>query len=214
MQIKQSHITSMVQKRDAKDIRVDAYIAKSPEFAIPILSYLRELVHKACPHVQETIKWNFPHFEYQGLLCSMAAFKHHSAFGFWKAALLTDSSELKANNSEAMGHMGQIKSLSDLPPEKSLLSMIKEAVKLNTEGKKLTRKKMVPGSLKVPEYILAEFIKNKQAKLSFEKLSPSHKREYIEWITDAKTEKTRNKRVTTMMEWLTQGKSINWKYER
>ena len=197
-----------------KDKRVDDYIAKSANFAKPILSHLRSLVHTACPLVEETIKWSFPNFDYKGAFCSMAAFKAHCSFGFWKAALMKDAGTLKNNQQNAMGHLGKITSLADLPPDKILIGYIKEAVRLNDEGIKLPRKKPVEKKeILIPDYFTLALRKNKKALQAFEAFSPSHKKEYIEWITDAKTEETRNRRMATAIEWIAEGKGRNWKYE-
>jgi len=198
-----------------KDPRVDTYIAKSQEFAKPILEHLRALVHTACPEVEETMKWSFPHFDYKGMMCSMAAFKQHCAFGFWKAALMKDIKLIENAKSEtAMGHLGRILSLKDLPEDKTLLSYIKEAKKLNDDEVKLSAKKIVKEKkeIVVPEYFLKALKKNKSAQKTFENFSPSHKREYVEWITEAKTNETKNKRIATAIEWLSEGKPRNWKY--
>ena len=199
-----------------KDKRVDAYIEKSAEFAKPILAYIRTIVHKACPEVSETIRWGFPHFDYKGIFCSMAAFKEHCAFGFWKASLMLQADVLKAKNIEAMGNLGQIRKFSDLPKEMQFLAMIQQARQLNDDGIKLPpRKKIVDlAPIQVPEDILIALKKNKEAFESFDGFSPSHKHEYLEWITEAKTTETRNKRVTKMLGLLEQGKSRNWKYEK
>jgi uncharacterized protein YdeI (YjbR/CyaY-like superfamily) len=198
-----------------KDARVDAYIDKAQPFAKPILNHLRELVHKACPEAEETIKWSFACFDYKGAFCSMAAFKEHCSFGFWKAALMKDANKLKNNQATAMGHLGKIKSLTDLPPDKIILDYIKEAKKLNDENIKLPpRKKTVAQELVVPDYFTKALSKNKKALQGFEKFPPSHKKEYLQWITEAKTEETRNKRMTTAIEWIAEGKGRNWKYER
>lgn len=117
-----------------KDKRIDTYIGASADFAKPILTHLRGLVHKACPQVNETIKWGFPHFDYHGIMCSMASFKQHAAFGFWKAKLMEDFEKvLKPNGETAMGHFGKIKSLRDLPADKILVQYIKEAARLNAD---------------------------------------------------------------------------------
>ena len=198
-----------------KDPRVDAYIAKSQPFAKPILEHLRNLVHKACPEVEETIKWSFPHFDYKGMMCSMAAFKQHCAFSFWKASLMKDKKLVEIAKSEsAMGHLGRITSLKNLPADKVLLSYIKEAKKLNDDDVKLPAKKASKEKKEiiVPDYFLKALKKNKKALITFEKFSPSHKRDYIEWITEAKTEETRTKRIKTTLEWLIEGKPRNWKY--
>ena len=199
-----------------KDKRVDDYIAKSASFAQPILAHIRMLVHKACPEVEETIKWSFPNFDYKGVFCSMAAFKAHCSFGFWKAALMSDATKMKDNQKNAMGQMGKITSLKDLPPDKVLIAYIKEAAKLNDEGIKLPPRKKITEKqeLLVPADFSAALLKNKKASGTFEAFSPSHKKEYIQWITEAKTEDTRNKRMATALEWIAEGKGRNWKYQR
>ena len=199
-----------------KDKRVDDYIAKSADFAKPILSHISQLVHTVCPQVEETIKWSFPNFDYKGVFCSMAAFKEHCSFGFWKAAIMKDAKKMKANQDNSMGHLGKIKSLSDLPPDKVLISYIKEAAKLNDEGIKLPpRKKAAENKeLIVPDYFIKALSKNKTTYKIFEAFSPSHKKEYVEWITDAKTEETKNKRLEKALEQIAEGKARHWKYER
>jgi uncharacterized protein YdeI (YjbR/CyaY-like superfamily) len=195
------------------DPRIDAYIAKSAEFARPILTHIRSLVHAGCPHVVETMKWSFPHFEHHGVLCSMAAFKQHCAFGFWKGKLfLPEGNDLGEN---AMGQFGRITSIDDLPGKKVLLGYIKQAVKLNEEGVKTPKPpKKEKEKLVVPAYFRAALKKNKKAQATFDNFSPSHQREYVEWITEAKQEATRERRLATALEWLAEGKSKNWKYEK
>lgn len=128
-----------------KDPRVDAYIDRSKEFAVPILEHLRATVHKACPEVEEIIKWGMPYFDYKGMMCWMASFKQHCVFGFWKAALMKDKKLIANAKSEiAMGHLGRIASLKDLPPDKLLLSYIKEAKHLNDADVKLPAKVLKP----------------------------------------------------------------------
>ena len=198
-----------------KDKRVDAYIEKAQPFARPILKHLRELVHEGCPGIEETVKWGMPSFDYKGPFCSMAAFKEYAVFGFWKAALMKDAEKMKDNQQNAMGHAGKIKTLSDLPPDKVLISWIKEAAKLNDEGVKLPpRKKTEQKDLVIPDYFTKALGKNKKAVKVFEGFSPSHKKEYVQWITEAKTEETRNRRMDTAIEWIAEGKGRNWKYER
>ncbi len=201
------------------DSRIDDYISKSADFAKPILTYLRDIVHKACPGVKETMKWSFPNFEYAGgILCSMAAFKHHCTLGFWLASLMTDPDKLLASIGEktSMGHFGQIKSVADLPSEEVLVKYIKEAMALKEKGAKIPRKEKAapPKEVDIPAYFLEALKQNETAFASFKKLSPSHKNEYMEWISEAKTEATRNKRIATALEWLEEGKSRNWKYSK
>ena len=198
------------------DTRIDAYIEKSAPFAKPILQHIRTLVHQACPDAHETIKWGMPFFEYKGIICNMAAFKNHCSLGFFKAGQMQSAAELQANNEEAMGHLGKITSLQDLPPDEVLIGYIKEAATLNESGiKKATPKKSTEKKeLTIPEEVIKALETNAEAKLTFNNFPYSHKKEYVEWITEAKTEATRSKRIATMLEWLQEGKSRNWKYER
>lgn len=196
-----------------RDRRIDEYISKSADFAKPILIHLRELIHKSCPDVEEKVKWGFPHFDYKGMMCHMAAFKNHCAFGFWKAELMKDKTLMQNAKSEsAMGHLGKITSMKDLPSDRKLISYIKEAVKLNDEGVKLPVKKKSGKEISVPDYFLKTLKKNKAAFNTFNNFSPSHKKEYIEWITEAKTDETRNRRIVKAIEWMSEGKPRNWKY--
>lgn len=198
-----------------RDKRIDAYILKSADFAIPILTHLRELVHLACPDVEEALKWSFPVFEYKGIMCNMAAFKQHCTFGFWKASLMKDKTLVKNAESEsAMGHLGKIKSLKDLPSDKIIIAYIKEAAKLNEAGVKVIKKKPEKIKLVTPPYFIKALKSNKAALKTFEGFSYSNKKEYIQWITEAKAEATRDKRIETALEWLAEGKIRNWKYIR
>lgn len=195
------------------DPRIDAYIENSATFAQPILTHLRALVHKACPDVIETWKWSFPCFDHKGLMCSMAAFKEHCSFGFWKQSLI--DSEALPKEKTAMGSFGKITSLKDLPSEKVMISLIHKAMELNEKGIKVPQKKSSEKKeLVIPEILTKALGRNKKAKEQFEKFSYSHKKEYVEWITEAKTAPTREKRLATTIEWLTEGKSRNWKYEK
>jgi uncharacterized protein YdeI (YjbR/CyaY-like superfamily) len=199
-----------------KEPRIDEYISKSADFAQPILKHLRQLVHKACPGIEEKIKWSFPNFDYKGSMCSMASFKNHCAFGFWKASIMKDDAGiLHEQGNSGMGSLGKITSLKDLPSDNILLNYIKEAVRLNEEGVKLPpRKKTTEKELLVPPGLAAALRKNKKAQTVFETFSPSHKKEYIEWITEAKTEATRDRRIESGIEMMMEGKIRNWKYVR
>jgi uncharacterized protein YdeI (YjbR/CyaY-like superfamily) len=198
-----------------RDPRIDAYIEKSADFAKPILTHLREVVHAACPEAEETMKWSFPHFMYgKGILCSMASFKEHCAFGFWNGGQVVG--EASAARERAMGHFGRITSLADLPPEQEIAGYVREAMKLRDAGVKRPsasrtgRAQEVP----VPEALTHALQANPEALATFERFSPSHRREYAEWVAEAKTEATRTKRVNTAVEWLAEGKARNWKYEK
>jgi uncharacterized protein YdeI (YjbR/CyaY-like superfamily) len=175
-------------------------------------------VHKTCPDVEEKMKWSFPHFDYKGeMMCSMAAFKQHAVFGFWKAALMKDPVLVENARSEAaMGHLGRLTSLKDLPSDKKMTAWIKEAMQLTDKGIKLPSKarSTEKKELIVPGYFTKALNKNKKAKQVFDNFPYSHKKEYLEWVTEAKTEETRNKRIATALEWIAEGKGRNWKYER
>ncbi len=195
-----------------RDARVDAYIAKSAEFAKPILTHLRDLVHEACPEVEETIKWSHPNFLYKGMMCGMASFKEHCAFGFWKHALLVEQTSSKAK--DGMGSFGKITKFADLPSKKLLTGQIKAAMKLNDDGIKnpARSKPPRPKEVVVPEVLAKALAGNKKARATFESFSPSNKREYIEWLEEAKTEPTRIRRLETAIQWMAEGKPRNWKY--
>lgn len=198
-----------------QDQRVDAYIAGSADFAKPILKHLRQLVHESRRGVEETIKWSHPTFLYKGMLGGMAAFKKHCAFGFWKHALIPGlGAARQKNGDEAMGQLGRITCLSDLPPDKVLLGYLKEAIRLNEEGIQVARtpRPQVKRELIIPDFFTVALKKNKKARAAFEKFSPSHQREYIEWLTEAKREETRSKRLETTLAWLTEGKPRHWKH--
>ncbi len=200
---------------EKKDKRINAYITKSADFAKPILTRLRTIIHKGCPEVEETWKWSFPHFMYKGILCSMASFKNHCAFGFWKGSIMKDPNDLLDKEREqAMGQFGKLTSVDQLPSEKILIAYIKEAMKLNDDDVKLPgRKKSADKKeLDVPADLWNALKKNKKALATFEAFSHSNKKEYVDWISGAKSEDTRDKRLTTAIKWIAEGKIHNWKY--
>ncbi len=195
------------------DPRIAAYIESSAEFAQPILAHLRELVHKACPDVIETLKWSMPSFEYKGILCGMAAFKAHCTLMFWKQSLL--ESDAFPERKTAMGSFGRLTSLTDLPKDKVVIGLVHQAMELNEKGIKVPKKTTAEKKeLAVPDDLASALRKNKNAATHFDKFSLSQRREYVEWITEAKTDATRNKRLATAVEWLSEGKKRNWKYEK
>ncbi|MGC4103139.1 YdeI/OmpD-associated family protein [Ferruginibacter sp.] len=199
-----------------KEKKVDAYIAKSADFAKPILNHIRELVHKACPDAEEKMKWSMPFFDYKGeMLCHMAAFKQHAVMSFWKASLMKDPMLMENAKSEAsMGHLGRITSLKDLPSDKKITAWIKEAMALNDKGIKIAKPKPAEKKeLVVPDYFTKALAKNKKAQKVFNEFAYSHRKEYLQWITEAKTEETRNKRIASALEMMAEGKSRNWKYK-
>jgi len=193
-----------------RDPRVDAYIANAAEFARPILSHLRDVVHRNCPQVEETLKWRMPTFMYHGMLAGMAAFKQHCTFGFWKHELVVGK-EL-AGSAQGMGQFGKVTRVSDLPSASALAAYIRKAMKLNEDGVKAPRATPKKRTLTMPPDLAAALKKNRKAASVFAAFSPSNQREYIEWIVDAKRDETRSRRLAQAIAWIVEGKSRNWKY--
>ena len=195
----------------AFDPRIDDYIQSAAAFAQPMLVHIRDTVHQACPQVEETIKWGMPTFMHAGgILCGMAAFKKHVSFGYWKHALVVGDGSAQ----EGMGSYGKMASLKDLPPKKTLLAHIRKAAKLNEDGVKApAQRKSAKPFPQEPDDLVAALRKNKAAQATYEAFPPSCKREYVEWITEAKREETRAKRLAQALEWMAEGKRRNWKYE-
>lgn len=199
-----------------RDSRVDDYIEKAKPFAQPILRHIRAIVHAACPKTEETLKWSMPTFMYEGeMLCGMAAFKEHAVLGFWKASLILDKQGRKLED-DAMGQFGCITTVKDLPTKAELTGYIKKAMELNEQGIKVKRAKAATPKAppRVPAELAAALKKNRKAAATFEAFPPSCRREYVEWITEAKTDATRQRRLDTAIEWMVEGKSRNWKYVR
>ncbi|HUN87975.1 MAG TPA: YdeI/OmpD-associated family protein [Terriglobales bacterium] len=198
------------------DKKIDTYIAKSPEFSRPILTELRAIVHQACPEAEETIKWSCPHYLYKGkILCSTAAFKLHCAFHIWHGGQVVAAKDNKSD--EAMGQFGRITSSKDLPSNKTLVGYLKKAMELIDSGAtrfSRPKPKSAKKELVIPEYFTMALKKNEKAHAAFDSFSYSRKKEYVEWITEAKTEETRERRMATALEWIAEGKSRNWKYEK
>lgn len=195
---------------------IDAYIAKQPDYARPILEKIREAFHAGCPDIEEKIKWGHASFEYKGMLGGMAAFKQHVAFGFWKARLMEDYDKISQRGAKSSFMGGRFESLADLPAKKVLVAYVKEAKRLNDEGIKepLRAKPKRPVKVVVPAELTAALKKSAKARATFEGFSPSHRKEYVEWITEAKRDETREKRLVTTIQWLEEGKHRMWKYER
>lgn len=193
----------------------DKYIEEAADFAKPILKKLRQLFHKACPQITETMKWSFPHFEYKGIVGSMAAFKNHASFGFWKAGLMKDASGLlKTVGNTEMGSR-KLTSVKDLPPDAVVIACIHQAVELNEAGIKISpkRSRKPKVELVVPDDLRAALKKNKLALATFDAFSYSHRKEYVEWIEEAKRPETRAVRIQKTVQQLSDGKSRHWKYQ-
>jgi uncharacterized protein YdeI (YjbR/CyaY-like superfamily) len=200
-----------------KDKRIDAYIAKQQPFAKPILTHIRSLIHKGCPDCEETLKWGMPSFMYNGkILAGTAAFKEHAVFGFWNQELMSDPHGLFKAPDTAMGSLGRLTNLKDLPSDRIILSYIKESMRVIDSGAKRVPKHPPKErkALVIPDYLTKALKANAAARKHFEAFSPSKKKEYVEWLTEAKSEATREKRLEQAIEWIAEGKGRNWKYER
>lgn len=201
-----------------KNSKVDEYILNAAVFAQPILSKMRSIIEEAEPHIEETIKWGFPCFTYRNkIICSVSAYKNHCVFRFWQGSSLEDSDGILAKVGETeMGELSKIKKIEDLPDSEVIVKYIREAIELSQKGsskKPMSKEKKLTVDLKsvdLPEIFSSFPIQAEK----FDSLSPSHRKEYISWIFEAKTEETKLKRIKTMMEWLLEGKSRNWKYEK
>jgi uncharacterized protein YdeI (YjbR/CyaY-like superfamily) len=201
--------------------KVDAYLAKVQPFARPIMEHLRALVHQACPEIEETIKWSRPFFEYHGvILCNMSAFKEHCSFGFWGEEIAAVLREAKVLAEDGMGSLGRITTLGDLPSDKRMLALLRQATAFVASGQYTSpisaRRKVVKppkAPVEAPPEFAAAMRKNKKAATVYAAFSPSCKREYIDWIAEAKRPETRAKRIATAVEWIAEGKQRNWKYQ-
>jgi len=193
------------------DPRIDVYIEdKAADFARPILRHLRAAVHEACPECEETLKWSMPTFMYKGkILASMASFKAHATFGFWNDTMLQEDEK----NRSAMGQFGRIVSVDDLPPRATLIELTRKSMALIDSGAKIERQRTPKAELAVPQDLQAAIDGSAAAKATWAAFPPSCKREYVEWVTEAKRDETRTKRLNQTLEWLSEGKRRNWKYE-
>jgi uncharacterized protein YdeI (YjbR/CyaY-like superfamily) len=200
---------------------VDAYIGRVQPFAQPIMEHLRQLVHKARPDVEETIKWSRPFFEYRGaILCNMSAFKEHCSFGFWGEEMSAVLREAKVLREDGMASLGRITSLANLPSDKQMLGWLRQAADFVDSGQYTSPIAARRRVVKAPKPVLktsVEFAtalkRNKKAAEIFAAFSPSCKREYVEWIAEAKRAETRDKRIATAVQWIAEGKQRNWKYQ-
>jgi uncharacterized protein YdeI (YjbR/CyaY-like superfamily) len=193
------------------DPRIDAYIARQADFARPILEHLRRVVREAAPEVEETIKWSMPHFTYKGrLFAGMAAFKAHASFGLWHASAVLGET---GSEREAMGQFGRLTSIADLPPEAELRTLIGRAAALAEAGPKPRPKKPPKPELPTPDDLRTALDSEPRAAAAFDAFSSSCRREYVEWVTEAKRPETRAKRLAQAIEWIAEGKRRNWKYE-
>jgi hypothetical protein len=194
------------------DPRVDSYIEKKAAFARPILKHLRAAVHRACPEAEETLRWSMPSFSYKGrILCQMAAFKAHAAFGFWRSREITGDGQAQ----DGMGEFGKLTSIADLPDDAALDAMIRKAAASIDSGTKAPRPANHPKpELAMPDEFGAALAANGAAQAAYDGFPPSARRDYLEWIIEAKRPETRASRIAQAVEWIAEGKRRNWKYEK
>ncbi|HEY4327194.1 MAG TPA: YdeI/OmpD-associated family protein [Mucilaginibacter sp.] len=198
---------------------VDTYLDKAEAFAKPILSHWRQLIHENCPETEEAVKWSFPHFEYRNdNLCVIAAYKNHCSFTFLKAELMSDPRLKESKDLKPIQRfLGKVTKMEDLPPDNEFIAMLKEAMQLNEQGIKIKREKPEsdqPKALETPDYLLVALAVNPAAKEVFESKSNSFRKEYIIWITDARTDETRQKRINEAVAWIAEGKSRFWQHKK
>lgn len=195
-----------------QDPRIDAYIARQADFARPILEHLRAVVHAACPEAEETMKWGMPSFLYKGaILATMAAFKSHASFGFWRGSLVVPESD---RQHDAMGQFGRLTSVDDLPEPDLLANLVRKAMEVAEAGVKPVRNKTAKAEIAMPDDFRAAIDANPAAAVTYEGFSPSCRREYLEWVTEAKQAATRERRIAQAVAWMAEGKKRNWKYEK
>lgn len=203
------------------DPRIDAYIAAAAPFAQPILRDWRALVRRCCPEVEEDIKWGMPHFIFRGkILSRMAAFKAHCSIGFWFGEVVNGGEDSKDGSRSAgrdgMGDLGKLRSAADLPPQAEQEAMLTRAMALIESGSTpawlLARSKAPKPLPEMPAELATALQANAAAQAGYVGLAPGQQREYLGWIIEAKRAETRARRVTQAIEWLSEGKTRNWKY--
>ena len=201
-------------KHGRDDARFEAKIKAAEPFAQPILRHLRALVHEACPGVRETVKWGHLCFEREAIICMIGAFRQHCAFRFWHGGMRAVLAEDGVTELSAMSSFGRITRVADLPSDRKMLGYLRHAVALAESGVPARRRRptRVKPETKVPAELAAALKANPVAAATFAKLSPGGRRDYVDWIGEAKREATRSNRLATTVAWLAEGKARDWKY--
>lgn len=195
----------------SRDARIDAYLDRAQPFAQAILTRVRERVHAVLPEIEETVKWSAPAYTLGGkIILITAAFKSHAAINFWRGQEIRDGA-----NEDGMGQFGKLKSIGDLPPDGELDALIRKAAELahSAPTPRKTKHQPKPAPEMHPDFAAA-LDRSAKAKAALESFPPSARRDYLEWVADAKQDDTRAKRIATAVEWLSEGKRRNWKYEK
>ena len=191
----------------SRDPRIDAYIAKAQPFARPILEHVRNRVHAVVPDVEEAMKWSHPTYCRGGkIVLGTAAFKEHAAVNFWRGQEL--GFEVKNG---AMGQLGKLTQVDQLPTDFD--AMIAKAADLSGAPARPRPKHAPKPAPELHPEFAAALAKAPQAKATLDGFPPSAQREYLEWISEAKQDATRQKRIADAIEWLGEGKRRHWKYE-
>jgi hypothetical protein len=201
--------------------QVTAYAAAMPAYAQPIFAHLRALIHTTCPDTDEAIKWSIPHFERDGdYLCIFAASPGHASFTFYKQQLMSDPRLRDNLNLPAIKRfMGRLTSLSDLPDDATLAAMLQEAADLNARGVRLPdRAPKTPPVIDMPSAVATAvataLAANPAAQAVWDAKSAAWRKDYLVWITAAKTDPTRDARIAEALDWIADGKARFWKYQK
>ena len=193
-----------------QDQRVDAYIAAAEPFARPILEHLRGVVHRAAPGLAEAIKWGMPMFLHNGrIVANMAAFQRHASFGTWRR----DGGGIGEPRGDGMGSLGRLTGLSDLPDDDEIVAMVREAIALADAGGSMRGNRAPKPPPETPADLRAALDAVPAAAAAFDAFPPGCRREYVDWLTEAKRPETRAKRLAQTVEWCAEGKRRNWQYE-
>ncbi len=206
---------SQVHSPNAKNPKVDAYIAKAAPFAQPILNAIRERVWASGVELEETLKWNSPSWTHEGkLLCGMGAFKAHCVFGFWHKDMQAELAKLGKSKVGVGGiHRERLVDLSEVPSAAAMKKLMKKAAELALSDKPAMKRSVPKPEAQVPADLERALALNKAAAAHFQAFTPGKRREYIDWITGAKRDTTRQARLEQAIEWIAAGKSRHWKYE-
>ncbi|MEO9802317.1 MAG: YdeI/OmpD-associated family protein [Reichenbachiella sp.] len=191
--------------------KIDAYLTTVSSEHRPVLELIRKTVNAVDDRIQEDWKWRAPCFSLEGLVCWFVAFKSHVGLNFFKGALIEDihNAFVESEDEDKGNRMIHFKSIDEVKV-KVIQDYVKQAVLLNEQGIKIDFPKRK--TLETPDYLIEALNKNKKAKDVFESFTDAQRKDYIEWLVEAKREETRNKRMTQAIEWIAEGKTRNWKY--
>jgi hypothetical protein len=187
--------------------QINQYMAELPEWQRRMLVRLRQLIHEAAPEVEEAWRWDKPHFDNAGIMVGLCAFKEHVAVWFHKGALLKDTKKLfeATARTEEKGMRAYKLHEGDKINEAAFLDLVKQAVAVNDKGTKLREAKPTKKALVVPEDLEQVLRKDPTAWANWEAFPVGHRRAYVEWVTDARQEETRKRRIAQSLEKIREG---------